>query len=368
MTAEKPTGRSGGAEIATVVNMKNRPDLRAALDGADEHGDVVRIDRRTRWGNPFLIGRHSSREEVIERYRTWLWGKVRTGEIQVAELAALNGKTLACHCAPLPCHGDVLVKAAAWAQARIAPGTAQTAQEMRQEGRTRAPVYAGVGARRTPPAVLDSMRDMARELAALGWHLRTGGATGADSAFAHAVPAGQRTVFVPWRGYNGWEASANQGVPLCRVLGAHEMRTMRKAAAPYHPAWERCPERVRDLHARNVAVVLGADMGQAVDAMVCWTDRGRVSGGTGMAIRLARHQGIPVLNLAETDPREAMRRLEGIAASVAASLSCRSGGSERTLAARSAEPGGSDQKRSQETASRPWLRHEARSGGRGLSV
>ena len=368
MTAENPTGRSGEAEIATVVNMKNRPDLRAALDGADEHGDVVRIDRRTRWGNPFLIGRHGSREEVIERYRTWLWGKVRKGEIQVAEIAALNGKTLACHCHPLPCHGDVLVKAAAWAHARIGLGAAQTVREVPQEGQTRAPVYAGVGARRTPPAVLTSMRDMARELAALGWHLRTGGATGADSAFAHAAPAGQRTVFVPWRGYNGWDAAANQGVPLCRVLGAGELRTMRKAAAPYHPAWGRCSGRVRDLHARNVAVLLGADLGQAVDAMVCWTDRGRVSGGTGMAIRLARHQGIPVLNLAEIDRRDAMRRLEGIAASVAASLSCRSSGRERALGARSAEPDGSDEKRSQETASRPSLRHEARFRGRGLSM
>ena len=88
VTGENRTGQSDEAETSTVVNMKNRPDLRAALDGADEHGDVVRIDRRTRWGNPFLIGRHGSREEVIKRYRTWLWGKLRNGEIQVAELAA----------------------------------------------------------------------------------------------------------------------------------------------------------------------------------------------------------------------------------------------------------------------------------------
>ena len=200
--------------MATVVNMKHSPELRAALDGADEHGDVVRIDRRTRWGNPFLIGRHGSREEVIERYRTWLWDKVKKGEITVAELAALNGKTLACHCAPRPCHGDVLVKAAAWAQAKIAPGVAQTTREVPEEGQTREPVYAGVGARRTPSPVLSSMREMARELAARGWHLRTGGAPGADSAFAGVTPPGQFTVFVPWRGYNGWDASANVGVPV----------------------------------------------------------------------------------------------------------------------------------------------------------
>ena len=81
--------------MATVVNMKHFPELRAALHGADEHGDVVRIDRRTRWGKPFLIGRHGSREELIQSYRTWLWDKVGKSEIEVTELAALDGKTLA---------------------------------------------------------------------------------------------------------------------------------------------------------------------------------------------------------------------------------------------------------------------------------
>ena len=38
--------------MTTVLNMRARPDLRTVLDGAEEHEDVVRIDRRTRWGNP----------------------------------------------------------------------------------------------------------------------------------------------------------------------------------------------------------------------------------------------------------------------------------------------------------------------------
>ncbi len=356
--------------MTTVVNMKHRSDLRAALDGADEHGDTVRIDRRTRWGNPFLIGRHGSREEVIERYRVWLWDKVKGGEIPLAELAALNGKTLACHCHPLPCHGDVLAKAAAWAHARIAPGMAQDGGRAPEGRQTAVPVYAGVGARRTPSAVLARMQDLARELAVRGWHLRTGGADGADSAFANATPTGQRTVFVPWRGYNGWDASANRGVPLCRVLGADEIRAMREAAAAHHPAWERCPERVRDLHARNVAVLLGADMGQAVDAMVCWTDKGQVRGGTGMAIRVARHHGVPVLNLAEVDARQALRRLEGIAQSRNAALSLRSAAQERATAGRSAErsPAGCGQDRPQETAAHPLSAREALSAGKRLSI
>ena len=330
----------------------------------------MRIDRRTRWGNPFLIGRHGGREEVIERYRVWLWDKVKVGEIPLADLAGLNGKTLACHCHPLPCHGDVLAKAAAWAQARIAPGMAQDSRRASEERQTPVPVYAGVGARRTPSAVLAGMRDMARELAARGWHLRTGGADGADSAFADATPTEQRTVFVPWRGYNGWDVSADKGVPQCRVLGADEIRAMREAAAPHHPAWERCPESVRDLHARNVAVLLGADMRQAVHAMVCWTDKGRVQGGTGMAIRLARHHGVPVINLAEVDARQALRRLEGIAASINAAVSLRNPVRERALdvgaAERAADRRGED--RSQGTAAHRSSASEVPSTGKRLSI
>ena len=82
--------------MASVVNMRHRPDLRALLDGADEHGDAVRIDRKSRWGNPFRLGRDGDRAEVIERYRAWLWQRIESGDVPLADLAALNGKQLAC--------------------------------------------------------------------------------------------------------------------------------------------------------------------------------------------------------------------------------------------------------------------------------
>ena len=53
--------------------------------------------------------------------------------------------------------------------------------------------------------------------------------------------------------------------------------------------------------------------------------RGRVSGGSGIAIRLARHHGIPVFDLAGIEPCRAMRRFEGIAVSVAEALARRKG-------------------------------------------
>ena len=83
-----------------IVNLKHEP-------GAIANGAVL-IDRRTKWGNPFRIGRHASREQVITRYSTELWRRIHAGDISMEDLAALHGKTLACWCAPLPCHGLVL--------------------------------------------------------------------------------------------------------------------------------------------------------------------------------------------------------------------------------------------------------------------
>ena len=96
--------------MSRIVNLKHEPG--AVADGA------VRIDRRTPWGNPFVIGQDGDRGQVIARYRADLWRRIRTGEIDLEALAALHGRDLACHCAPASCHGEVLQRAAAWAAAR----------------------------------------------------------------------------------------------------------------------------------------------------------------------------------------------------------------------------------------------------------
>ena len=65
------------------------------------------------WGNPFShrsskyqVIRVATIEEAIERYRSWLWSEIAAERIDLAELAALDGKTLGCWCAPNPCHGE----------------------------------------------------------------------------------------------------------------------------------------------------------------------------------------------------------------------------------------------------------------------
>lgn len=66
----------------------------------------VLIDRRTKWGNPFAIGKDGTREEVIAKYEEW----IRTQPQLMNALFELEGLTLGCHCAPQACHGDVLIK------------------------------------------------------------------------------------------------------------------------------------------------------------------------------------------------------------------------------------------------------------------
>ena len=165
--------------------------------------------------------------------------------------------------------------------------------------------YAGIGARATPTGALSDMTVMAGWLARTGWHLSSGGADGADTAFAGGAPAGQRTVWLPWRGYNGHRG------PDCRVLSAAELSACIEIAAPLHPAWERCSPAVRKLHARNAAV-LGLTLDRPVDAVVCWSAGGRDEGGTGMAIRIAEAHSIPVFNLGTMTPRAVCERLAAI--------------------------------------------------------
>lgn len=75
----------------TVVNLRAEP-----YD--------VRIDRLTRWGNPFKIGKDGDREAVIAKYEAWILTRLDL----LADLPMLRGKRLGCWCKPLACHGDVL--------------------------------------------------------------------------------------------------------------------------------------------------------------------------------------------------------------------------------------------------------------------
>ena len=103
-----------------VINLRTEPRLREEFEFAQVVDNTVLIDRRTKWGNPFRIGKDQNREQAVARYREDLWRRIRAGEVSLEDLAALDGCWLACWCEPLPCHGDVLARAAAWASRALA--------------------------------------------------------------------------------------------------------------------------------------------------------------------------------------------------------------------------------------------------------
>lgn len=66
----------------------------------------VDIGRPGKWGNPYVIGQHGTRQEVLAKYKQHI--SVRGDLLQA--LLELRGKRLGCWCAPLPCHGDILLE------------------------------------------------------------------------------------------------------------------------------------------------------------------------------------------------------------------------------------------------------------------
>ena len=78
------------------------------------------IGRPSPLGNPFVIGRDGTRDEVVAKYRKWLineWFTHQNGEPAlelrrlIDEYTLNNELTLICWCAPQLCHGDVLRQA-----------------------------------------------------------------------------------------------------------------------------------------------------------------------------------------------------------------------------------------------------------------
>lgn len=74
------------------------------------------IGRGSPLGNPFIIGKDGSREQVIAKYRVWLNEQImRKNPVVLDELNRLGNKAidekglaLQCFCYPKPCHGEVI--------------------------------------------------------------------------------------------------------------------------------------------------------------------------------------------------------------------------------------------------------------------
>lgn len=68
-------------------------------------GDI-RIDRKTKWGNPFVMYHEGQRNSVCESYKIWINKQLKSKSLDLKDLE--KAKRLGCHCKPKKCHGDYL--------------------------------------------------------------------------------------------------------------------------------------------------------------------------------------------------------------------------------------------------------------------
>lgn len=91
--------------MTTVVNLRRI---------TKQPGDFY-VGRGSGFGNPFRIGIHGSREEVIALYKTYFYKRVASDAVFRKSLEDLRGRRLVCHCMPkggfngqLLCHGQII--------------------------------------------------------------------------------------------------------------------------------------------------------------------------------------------------------------------------------------------------------------------
>ena len=147
--------------------------------------------------------------------------------------------------------------------------------------------YAGIGSRETPYEVLEYFTNIAAYFSSKGFILRSGGAGGADKAFENGCDRvnGVKEVYLPWRNFE--RSDSNLVVSNIKAF---------EIAESFHPNWIRLSDGAKKLQARNSHQVLGFNLESPSNFIICWTKGGKGQGGTGQALRIARHYDIPIFD------------------------------------------------------------------------
>lgn len=170
-------------------------------------------------------------------------------------------------------------------------------------------IYAGIGSRQITNEEAGTLHTIASLLGAEGWVLRSGGASGSDMAFMCGASDNlyDMEVFLPWTAFNRIAfRELDRGYLERGEIVSRVNRAALLEASKHHPAWNNLSPSVRNLHARNVQILLGEHLDRPVTQVVCCASgemRDRdgvlmsVDGGTGQGVRVAYAHGIPVFNV-----------------------------------------------------------------------
>jgi hypothetical protein len=76
------------------------------IQWASQNGEMLAIDRTSKWGNPFILGPDGDRDRVCDYFEKH-YAPNKDSFIESAH--ELKGKVLCCHCYPERCHGNALI-------------------------------------------------------------------------------------------------------------------------------------------------------------------------------------------------------------------------------------------------------------------
>ena len=97
---------------------------------------------------------------------------------------------------------------------------------------------------------------------------------------------------------------------LARVMNMARIDEITELAKSVVGHWHNCGPYARGMHQRNVHQILGYELNDPVDAVICWTPNGNVVGGTATALKLAMKAGIPIFNLGVPDKESVLNDIK----------------------------------------------------------
>lgn len=158
--------------------------------------------------------------------------------------------------------------------------------------------YTGVGSRKTPKDVQEIMTQIATELERRGYILRSGHADGADLAFEQGVlNSDNMNIYLPYDGFNGGYQSNNGYCFIESDLNNQDYNNAYQSLI-HHPRGFALSESAKNMMCRNYFQVHGLINEPKSEFNICWTENGKLVGGTAQSIRLCKIENIPIFNLA----------------------------------------------------------------------
>lgn len=165
--------------------------------------------------------------------------------------------------------------------------------------------YTGIGSRETPLDIRQLMTEIAMHCQGYGLTLRTGASSAADKAFE--LGAGlQKEIYIPFEGWDhktGITSLSIASTTLAKKVWEHR----RKAGwfvygledLHVDERWENLHPGTQALLAKTMCMVLGKNLDNPSDSLICWTPLCKITGISSHPIALATMSRIPVFNLAD---------------------------------------------------------------------